>query len=424
MKKVLFISYFYPPQRGIGGKRIFRWARQLAAQFETTVLTTPPPPANECDMGQETTSEGVRVLRSYCPEWLWRLYYRTNEGVKEQVSSASEVGRRSWLAKVEEVVHRYYPLDPKIWFAPFALFEALRIAREDGVDAAVVTAAPVSSFLVGLGLDLVGGVPWIADFRDPWSFNFEQKKKASAMQWIESLIESRVMHSASHVIFASDNTRKKYCLIYPALSEKFTTLYSGASLSAEPSTSAGVSASATSRTWVHFGTFYGPRKLGVFIDALAEVIAEENLSADGLRLLLMGNAAESDLERARALGIESFIEVRGMVPYEEGLKVLEGADVLLYCDPGREPFFVAGKFFDYLRARRPIFALSASDEINGLIERHRLGVVCDPDQLDAMKRAIKGWLQTPSYEPVAIEELSAAHSAKQLGDLLSEIARG
>jgi glycosyltransferase involved in cell wall biosynthesis len=444
MKNILFVAYFYPPQRGIGGKRVFRWARALAQEgFAPFVLTTPAPPSTECDAGQETESPGVTVLRSYCPEWLWRLYYRTNEGVREQVAAPSPSAASSLLAEMERVVHRYYPFDPKVWFAPFAAIEALRIVREEKIDVALVTAAPVSSFLVGLALGAVG-VPWMADFRDPWSFNFELEKKANVMRWFELGAESLVLRSATKVVFASDNSRKKYALLYPALAEKFVTLYSGASPTASRSplstSESGEGQNRGERSehiplyplrmeraaqpgealrLIHFGTFYGPRKLGVFIDALAEVIAEKGVTPERLQLVLLGNAAESDLERASALGIRGFIEVCPMMPYEEGMALLSSASGLLYCDPGREPFFVAGKFFDYLRAARPVFALSASSEIKELIERHRLGVTCDPDELASIRESLNAWIENPpNYSPVDVEELSAEHSAKKLAELL------
>jgi glycosyltransferase involved in cell wall biosynthesis len=418
--KILFVSYFYPPQRGIGGKRIFRWAKHLTTpQRSSLVLTTPTPPTNECDPGQATESEGVTVIRDYCPAWLWRLYYRTNEGVRAQVDPSSEPSKKArLLAALEEVVTRYYPLDPKIWFAPFAAMAALRLARREPISAAVVTAAPVSSLLVGLALG-AAGVPWVADLRDPWSFNFEQQKKAPLIQWLESLVEAQVLSSAARVVFASDNTRKRYALLYPWLCHKFHTLYSGF----EGAASHAAYAPSATKVLVHFGTFYGPRRLGVFIDALAAVICEQRLRPESLRLVLLGGAADADLERASALGIRELIEVRPALPYEEGLRFLQSADALLYCDPGREPYFVAGKFFDYLRASRPILALSASSEIAGLIEGHKVGLTCDPDDLAAMKAALTSLLEDPMhhFDPERLEELSAEHSAKRLATLLEEL---
>jgi glycosyltransferase involved in cell wall biosynthesis len=420
---ILFVSYFYPPQRGIGGKRIFRWAKHLLGQqLSSIVLTTPLPPLEERDPGQATESEGVTVLRAYCPEWLWRLYYRTNEGVRAQVSQPREPSRRAKLfAALEERVTRYYPLDPKIWFAPFAAIAALGIAHREKISVAVVTAAPVSSLLVGLALG-AAGVAWVADFRDPWSFNFEQQKKAPLMQWLESLVEARVLASASRVVFASDSARKQYALLYPWLCDKFHTLYSGfegMTARMEPTPQRAM------KVLVHFGTFYGPRRLGLFVEALAAVIDEQGLRPEALRLVLLGNAAASDLERARALGIEEFFEVKSALPYEEGLAFLQSADALLYCDPGREPYFVAGKLFDYLRVGRPILALSASAEITELIEGHKLGLSCDPDALAAIKGAIASMIEDPMrhFAPERLEELSAEYSSKQLADLLQELTR-
>lgn len=428
MKHILLIAYFYPPQRGIGGKRIARWARRLhGLGFSPTVLTTPLPPESERDEGQAQDPPEVSVVREYCPEWFWRLYHGTNQSVRAQVGAPAQAERASFvkgaLRKIEETVHRYYPVDPKIWFAPFATMRALSLAIKEEIDAVVITSAPYSSLLVGPAFVLLG-VPWVADLRDPWSFNFEQRKKAPLMQRIEALLERLILRTAAKVVFASDATRQRYEEIYPWLQGKTKTLYSGFDKDLMPVVSPWPLGERPKKTLIHFGTFYGPRRLGIFIDALAQVIQEKALTPGDFQLLLLGNAAKEDLHRAEELGIREFLVVHPALPYEEGISVLRGADALLYCDPGREKYFVAGKLFDYLRAERPILALSASEEIEGILASHQLGKVCDPDDQRAMVERLSGMIDDPAgglgYSPRQLEELTAEASAEGLAALLKE----
>jgi glycosyltransferase involved in cell wall biosynthesis len=357
----------------------------------------------------------VKVERSYSPEWLWSLYYGTNAAGTPTLWS-------KLLGRIEAESLRYCPIDPKIWFTPFAAVRALSLAKSTNA-VALVTAAPYSSFLVGLVLG-AANVPWIADFRDPWSFNFEMQKKAPLVRWVEAQVERWVLSSATKVIFASDATRKRYEELFPWLVGKTKTLYSGFEREPETRTSTG-SVLAGQKTLIHFGTFYGPRRLGVFVDAVAGVVREKNLTPGALQILLLGSASQADLLKAQSLGVGEFFTVKQALPYEEGIRVLRCADALLYCDPGRERYFVAGKLFDYLRAERPIFALSASEEIAEILTSHKLGKVCDPDDLDSMVAALASFLEDPerglNYAPHQLEDLTAEASARALGAIFLSV---
>jgi hypothetical protein len=157
------------------------------------------------------------------------------------------------------------------------------------------------------------------------------------------------------------------------------------------------------------------------LDALA-VLAREGVSPREIGVLLLGKALADDLARAEALGVREFLQVQPARPYEEGMAILSGADALLYCDPGRERYFIAGKLFDYLRARRPIVGLSASDETRRLIEGHGVGRVFDPDDVAGLVGGLRALFGGASdYQPRDVASLSEDASARRLAEIAREL---
>lgn len=422
--KLVLVSYYFPPHRGIGGKRIARWSRRLPSFGVTPlVLTTPEPPAALRDPSPPDT-RGAEVFREYCPGWAFQLYHGTNETVATATEDARAGAPSSaWargLARLGDAIWRNYPIDPNVWFVPFAARAAWRLAREHGARAVLVSSAPYSSLLVGMALARLG-LPWIADFRDPWSFNFGQEVRSAIARRADARLEEAALRSASWVLFANDNARRRYVEMFPWLAAKCETLYSGF----DP-------APVEARPWpvsprprvalVHFGDFYGPRRLGVLVDAVAAVARARRLGPQDLGFLLLGRPPAEDLARAEALGVREFFTALPQRPYAEGLGIVAGADALLYCDFHREQYFIGGKLFDYLRARRPIVAMSASAETRGLIEGHGVGRVSDPDDQAGIEAQLCALLDGAfSYTPRDLSALSEESSARRLAEIAGRV---
>jgi glycosyltransferase involved in cell wall biosynthesis len=417
--KLLVISYFYPPQKGIGGKRVFRLVSRLGALgVEPIVLTTPWPPQADCDMAQATDAPDVIVDRGYVPEWVWRMYHG-------KTGSEYQPGPLSWfLMKVNQLVGP--PIDRKSWFIPMASRRALQLAKEHGVDAVLSSSAPYSSHLVAMRIAEKLQIPFYADLRDPWSFNFVFNHRPRHLRNRDKQVEQRVFAAARGLFFAAKATENKYGKLYPGYKDKFHTIYSG--FDRDPSDSAIAEWPKQPRprvTIAHFGRFYGVRRMDRILSSLDAVVKTQKLSAADIHLLILGDVANADVEQMRAMGLVSYVTISAMMPYEEGLAILRGADVLFLCDYDMEPYFVPGKLFDYLRVRRPILALSANEELRAIVHDTHMGIALHPDDVDGQVRAwteiiAKGPKEALSFQPndVALDRLSADDAARQLADVL------
>lgn len=420
LRDVLIIAYFYPPHKGIGGKRIFRWARLLPRfGLRPVVLTTPLPPQGDLDPGQPWEAPGVEVVRGYVPDFVWRAYHGA-EGSEYHPGP---------LARVLSSAGRLFgtPIDDKLWSVPFALRRARALLRERSFSAILTTSSPYSTHLVGLLLSQEAKIPLVADFRDPWSFNFLSAGRAPLLRALEQRVERRVMQQAARVLFAARATQRRYEELYPELSGRALTLYSGFDPEPLPQEAGRWPLSRRPKvTLVHFGRFYGVRRLGVVLDALAKLKRAYPLGPDDLGLLILGEVNREDQERARALGVDDLLHILPMLPYEEGLSLLKGADILLLCDYAKEPYFVPGKLFDYLRVKRPVLALSANEELHALVQGRGMGRALWPEEAEALsgllERSLREGAETAlSFAPKDLAFLSAESSARTLAEIFREI---
>jgi glycosyltransferase involved in cell wall biosynthesis len=158
---------------------------------------------------------------------------------------------------------------------------------------------------------------------------------------------------------------------------------------------------------------------------LAAAAQNLRLRPADLRLLVLGDVQPQDQAQIEALGLGPFLQVSPMMPYEEGLSLLRGADVLFLCDYDVEPYFVPGKLFDYLRVGRPILALSANEEVHQLIHQTRSGRALHPDdaagQIALWERIVQeGATAALDFAPAERERLSADYAAEQLARALSD----
>ncbi len=418
--KLLIISYYYPPQKGIGGKRLFRFASRLPALgIDPVVLTSPWPPPGECDAGQPYEAPGVVVDRGYVPEWVWRRYHHT-DGTK---SGPGPIARL--ISRIDRI--KGPSIDAMAWFVPFAVRRARELAKQHRFDAILSTSAPYSSHIVAMRLAEQLRIPFYADLRDPWTFNFIFRKRSARWRERDRHAEASVFGAARKVIFASKATENKYAELYPAYRDKLLTIYSGFDTDDGASSVADWPFQPRPRVAIaHFGRFYGDRRLEATLSSIRSAIQMKQLTPADLQLLILGEVAKADVTQLQTMGLESFIKIAPMMPYEQGLAVLRGADARFICDYGLEPYLITGNTFDYFRIRRPIFALSANAELCSLIQSTRTGRAIHPDDEAAPTET---WLDLTTRNPAqvlefepneeALARLSADDSARQLAHALT-----
>src|SRR5581483_7322707 len=174
MKKVLIITYYWPPSGGAGVQRWLKFAKYLREFGWEPVIYTPSNP--ESPINDPTLEKDVPKDLTVLKTEIWEpyLFYKRMIGQKkdEKINAAflSESRKPKRLEKLAVWVRGnfFIPDARAFWVKPSARY-LVEYLGKNKVDAMVSTGPPHSMHLIALELKKKLNIPWVADFRDPWT---------------------------------------------------------------------------------------------------------------------------------------------------------------------------------------------------------------------------------------------------------------
>lgn len=256
-------------------------------------------------------------------------------------------------------------------------------------DRLLTFACPMSACVAGEYLARRLNIPWTALLSDPWADNpyFHYHALAAAAN---RRLEARTITAARQIIVPSDEMRLALIKRYPHQAGKFAVLPH----SFDPALYPRCGPPNEPLLLRYIGHFYGSRSAETLLAGLGQALAAQRISADDLRLELIGGMPARYQRRYQAqvqqYQLHNVVNLTGSVPYLTSLEKMRSADVLVLIDaalPGSVYF--PSKLADYLGAARPILAITPSDGAAARIMREtRAGWLVPPDQPEQIATAL------------------------------------
>jgi glycosyltransferase involved in cell wall biosynthesis len=350
LRSVLILTYHFPPSSASGSFRMLGFARHLPRHGWRAVVVAPP------SLPWEPVDAGLsgRVP----PETaVYQVPYIRSKVVRKLAMYAG------WL--------------------PAAARGCAEAIAEQRPEALLTSGPPHQVHWLGLWLKRRYGLPWLADFRDPWYPEGWLDRGRGLASWQVGAQEAVLVRSADTVIANAPNACKALRDAYPRHRAKFVTLpngYDREAFEALPAASPARPRGGPLRV-VHAGAIYVGRDPRPFLDAVRSLTPRLPLEVS-----FFGPAPESGLDLAgevRARGLDGVVTVGGQVSYARALREMAGADVLLLMDtPGRR-VGVPAKLYEYIGAGRPVLALGErGGDLAQVLEQsglpHRIAPPGDP----------------------------------------------
>jgi glycosyltransferase involved in cell wall biosynthesis len=300
-------------------------------------------------------------------------------------------GSPAWRAKEALLEHLFcMPDAQRSWVG-----RAVRAGMKgDAPDLVYATGGPWSALLAGRRLARRFGVPFVADFRDPWTRNPFRTYAPLALERSRRL-ERTVCRAAAIVIANTTELCDQFVADYPDMSGRFVTIPNGFDGPRGEDVGPGVHEPAAGSSdafelW-HFGSVYGKRNPFALLTAVCRLADRGRLHPGVFRIRFVGawELDESDPSSRLARRLEQLgVVVReDAVPHEACLALMQRASSLLVLQPD-SPLQVPGKIYEYLAARRPLVLIGGEGATSGLVRRHRLGRTC-PNDADAIERLVE-----------------------------------
>lgn len=423
MKKVLIISYYWPPAGGPGVQRWLKFVKYLPdfnVQPIVYIPENPTYPLVDTNLLAEVPKEVTILKNKIIEPYAWASMFSKNSTKKISSGIIPTQKKQSFVQKMMLWVrgNLFIPDARVLWVKPSINYLSEYI-QENNIETIITTGPPHSLHLIGLGLKKKLNIKWIADFRDPWTTIGYHKAlkltKKSAQKHKD--LESEVMNSADELIVTSPTTKKEFETITNKPIHVITNGYDVEKIGKQPLDE--------KFTLAHIGSFLSDRNPQVLWQVLKELVTENKEFASDFQLKLIGATSQEVLASINDFGLNDFVNNLGYVSHQEAVEHQRKSQVLLLIEIDSEETksIIPGKVFEYIVSERPIVAIGPKDsDFAEIITGTNTGNFFTYDEKENLKLALQ-----KHFEAYKRNELKAfgvglqQYSRKNLTQKLSEI---
>src|SRR5262245_26116774 len=414
--RVLLIAYNFPPDTVVGAQSCWQIARHWPAYgWDPVILTVReryvehvgPPPVG---------LERMRVIRTGVLPHPFSLYraFKSFFAASTEAPSLPTRGASSHGALWDWMDAFLNTPDALTGWLPVAVVRGLWAVRKWHVTRLISSGPPWTNHLVGLVLARLTGLPWIAHFRDPWREELTRKVTSNFSLRVERTLERAVVTESAAVVCVTEPHATVMRETYPLLpGSKFVTITNGYDEAEWAHEDVVTPAGTAAFTVTYAGSFYDRRSPAPLFRAARRLVESGDIESGILRICLIGqcDTAEGRPTRdiARDHKLQDCLTTPGLLSRRDTHRHLRNSAVLLLLGEGLT-LQIPGKTFEYLRAGRPILALTSEGALADLLRRTGGAWIVDP--LDAagivaaLREAYQAWrggrlARTPDFRVVS-----------------------
>lgn len=437
MKKVLIVSYAFPPNQGIGNVRAGKFTKYLPEfGWEPVVLTakirqdvpqTLPVEINEANI--------IRTPYFYLNPVLNYRHHRSrgDTAVSKLPETASRGRSFSNLlrpvARLATNLMAQLPILGNIFFEPtgwyfYAVREGLKLLKNNDIKVIFSSSQPRTSHLIAARLFKKTKIPWVAEYRDPWVDPY--RNKSQFYQLLETKWGKKVMKGCEILVTVSEFTVARLKAVH---SKKIAVIHNGFD---EQDYSENVPLTSKFTLTSTGSISSGKRSPELVFQAIAQLQEEGRISSNNFEVRLYGEGLlKTLLPVIEEYHLKDLVKVYGFVPFNESIRRQQESTALLLLEwnsPLAKHVY-PGKIFEYLGAGRPVLALAyKTGAIDKLLRETGAGIVVN--EVEAIKGVLTRWLEewqqsgriTSHWNPDinVIKRYTRREGARKLAQLLDE----
>lgn len=397
MRRILVLAYYFPPIAASGSLRPAGFCAHLPSlDYRPTVLSTQyrdvHPPIAIDESLEMLLDSSLDIQRVNHINWQKTLLTLRDKIARRGVSDGSqsvattdqdgEVGQLGLLKQAKAAfLDRLFrfPDQQKAWAAATFRY-ARKLPTEKRPDIVLATASPWSALVAGSKIAEHYKVPFVADFRDPWTKNPKPALSPSLGRKAE-VLEAEIFHKATRIIANTPELADEFRRQYPSNAKKVVTITNGfhQSLEEKFANLPSFQASSDKVELCYFGSVYELRRPTELLLALKNMLDAQFKGCERLMVRLTGNWIVED-QACNRLAEE--LEERGAlirepgVDHESYLNRLKASQILLILQQGF-PLQIPGKIYEYIASGRPILVIGGEGATANLVHDAKLGMVCE-----------------------------------------------
>jgi len=414
VKKVLIITYYWPPSGGVGVQRWMNYALNLRELGIEPIILTPENP--QFSVKDDQLLDRVKNIITYkTPIWepfqiFHQLTGNTNKGNVKQ-GLVMEKKEKTIIDQLTVWIRgNIFLPDPRVFWFKNAVKKAQEIIKKEGIEHVITTGPPHSVHLIGRKLKrLSSSIFWLADFRDPWSKwdILDKLQTGTIAKEVHRRLEASVLNESDQAITVSNRLAKSFGNV--DVLNNGLTITNNEEENPDPS----------KFTVGYFGMLNelrNPQRLWLLLDQLCR---ENSIFASRFRLKIGGIVADSiqsEIEQLEYVGKR--VEFIGYLSHHQVQVEYKKCNLLLLLlnKSDNSKWILPVKFFEYLAAKRQILALGPREsDLGDLMKGKEIGEILDYAEVEFIRSFIINLFENPSNpNPDDVKELIEAFSHQKL----------
>ena len=424
-KKLLIITYYWPPAGGPGVQRWLKFVKYLPdfnVQPIVYIPENPTYPIIDNGLESEVSKQAIILKNKIVEPYGLASFFGKNKTKKISSGIIPNQKKQSFLEKTLLWVRGniFIPDARFLWVKPSVKF-LKKYIQENNIDTIVTSGPPHSLHLIGLQLKQELGVTWLADFRDPWTTIGYHKalKLSSYAEKKHKALEHEVLNTADTIIVTSKTTKAEFEAITTQPITVITNGYDVEQVTKQPLDE--------KFTVAHIGSFLSERNPRILWKALKELTKEHQDFAADFQLKLLGAVSQEVLDTISEFKLNDFVLNLGYVSHQEAVVHQRKSQVLLLIeiDSVDTKSIIPGKVFEYMVSERPIVAIGPEgSDFAEIITSTNTGVFFTYDEKEKLKALLLKYYQdykanNLKVHAVGLQQYSRKSLTEQLAKLLT-----
>ena len=365
-KKVLIITYYWPPAGGPGVQRWLKLSNYLLENNVKPIIYTPSNPkypSIDESLLKDINSE-IEVIKQPIFEPFGNLFSKIRKKGIPKKNDQSIFDK--FLIYLRG--NLFIP-DSRIFWVNSSVNFLSKYILENNIESIITTGPPHSLHLIGLKLKSILNISWYADFRDPWTkINYHKELKLSLRSKKKHLeLESKVLNSCDRIIVTSNKLLKEYNKIAKTPISLITNGFDYQNLQLELDEEFSIT---------HIGRLLPERNPKILWNALKELCIINKNFKNNLKINFIGNVSENLRNEMKTNDLENSVVYHNYIKYNDTIPYLIKSQILLLIesDDKESSYAIPAKIFEYINSGRPIIAIGPKDsEIKQIIDETKSG---------------------------------------------------
>ncbi|WP_332033313.1 glycosyl transferase family 1 [Kaistella sp.] len=422
-KKILIITYYWPPAGGPGVQRWLKFVKYLPGFGWNPTVFIPENPSYPIvdETLQNEVSKDLEIIRTkiWEPYQIAELFGKDNKKFK---AGQFDVGKnQTWKSRLSIWVRgNFFIPDARVfWVKPSANY-LRKYLKENHFDAVVTTGPPHSVHLIGLELKKeFPDLKWIADFRDPWTeiSYYKHLKLTKASDRKHRDLEQKVFKTADITLATSytdaENFRKKGADAF-CITNGFDGFETSLKTERNPKF-----------TLSYIGVLEQLRNPQILWNTLNEIISENHDFKKDFELKFVGRVDDKILNQIQNSDLKYSLNNFGYLSHSEANIEMKKSDILLITNfpEVSSKGIIPGKIFEYLATGKPILSFGPEDsDVKKILDETNAGKHFSYDDSKNLRRYILAKYQEWKSGKISPDTQNIAQfSRKNLTQKLAEI---